>query len=291
MPALTDRTWLWFAAVFYFAGLVLGTLSILRQRRHSRAAMYFLISVGFCIQTFGLYLRGLAVKGCPIGNTFEIFQFTAWSATSLYLVIGATFRLSLLGYFTSCLAATLTLLSLAIPSFDAVRRISAFPNAWIEFHAALAIFSYGVFGLLALTSTMYLLQVYSLKNHRIRGLFSFLPSILDLDHINLRLLKAGFYLMTASLAVGSVYWLRDTSSVNAPKLIITLAIWLAYTVAFGLRILSRLVAKRLAWTCIILFVIALLSLGPVNSSRKPLTTEPAPHTVPRSPDAAPATHP
>jgi ABC-type uncharacterized transport system permease subunit len=288
MPALTDRTWLWFAAVFYFAGLVLGTLSVLRQRRHSRAAMFFLISVGFCIQTFGLYLRGLAVKGCPIGNTFEIFQFTAWSATSLYLVIGATFRLSLLGYFTSCLAATLTIVSLIVPSLDAVRRISAFPNAWIEFHAALAIFSYGVFALLALTSSMYLLQVYSLKNQRLSGLFSFLPSVLDLDHINVRLLKAGFYIMTASLAVGSVYWLRDTSSVNAPKLIITLAIWLAYTVAFGLRVLSLLVAKRFAWTCIFLFVAALLSLWPVNSSRKPLNVEPAPHTVPRFPDTTPS---
>jgi len=290
MPALTDRTWLWFAAVFYFAGLVLGTLSVLRQRHHSRAAMYFLISVGFCVQTFGLYLRGLAVKGCPIGNTFEIFQFTAWSATSLYLVIGATFRLSLLGYFTSCLAATMTVVSLVVPSFDAVRRMAAFPNAWIEFHAALAIFSYGVFALLALTSIMYLLQVYSLKNQRIRGLFSFLPSILDLDHINLRLLKAGVFLMTASLAVGSVYWLRDTSSVNAPKLIITLAVWLAYAVTYGLRVLSLLFAKRLAWTCIVLFAAALLSLWPVNSSRKPLAPlpEPAPHTIPRSATAAPS---
>jgi ABC-type uncharacterized transport system permease subunit len=286
MPALTDRTWLWFAAVFYFAGLVLGTLSILRQRHHSRAAMYFLISVGFCIQTFGLYLRGLAVKGCPIGNTFEIFQFTAWSATALYLVIGATFRLSLLGYFTSCLAATLTVLSLAFPSFDAVRRVGIFPNAWIEFHAALAIFSYGVFGLLALTAIMYLLQVYSLKNQRLSGLFSFLPSILDLDQINLRLLKAGLFLMTASLAVGSVYWLRDTSSVNAPKLIITIAVWLAYVVTYGLRLLNRLIAKRFAWTCIFFFVAALFSLWPVNSSRQPLAPEPAPHTVPRSPAAA-----
>jgi HemX protein len=287
MPTLTDRTWLWFAAVFYFAGFVLGTISVLRQRRHSRAAMYFLISLGFCVQTFGLYLRGLAVKGCPIGNTFEIFQFTAWSATSLYLVIGATFRLSLLGYFTSCLAATLTLLSLAVPSFDAVRRVAMFPNAWIEFHAALAIFSYGVFGLLALTATMYLLQVYSLKNHRLHGLFSFLPSVLDLDHINLRLLKAGLFLITASLAVGSVYWLRDTSSVNSPKLIATVAIWLAYATTYGLRIFSRLLAKRFAWTCILLFVAALITLPIVNSSRKPIA-EPAPHTVPRSPSSAPS---
>ena len=79
---LGDRTWMWLAAGCYLTGLVLGTLALLRDRRHSRLAMYAIIAAGFVLQTFGLYLRGLAVKGCPIGNMFEIFQFTAWSAIS-----------------------------------------------------------------------------------------------------------------------------------------------------------------------------------------------------------------
>jgi ABC-type uncharacterized transport system permease subunit len=233
--------------------------------------MYVIISAGFTLQTFGLYLRGLQVHGCPIGNTFEIFQFTAWSATALYLVIGATFRLSLLGYFTSCLAATLTTTSLLVPAWDATRRVNIFGgNTWIEFHAALALFSYGVFALLALTSSMYLLQVFSLQRRHLRGVFSFLPSIIDLDQISFRLLTAGVILMTASLSVGSVYWFRDTSTVEWAKLIITVPIWFAYAVVLVLRCRSILIAKRLAWTCIALFVAALLSLGPVNSSRKPL---------------------
>lgn len=278
MPPLTDRTWLWYAAALYLGGFVLGTIALLRERRHSRAWMYVFICAGFALQTYGLYLRGLAVKGCPIGNTFEIFQFTAWSATALYLVIGPTFRLSLLGYFTSCLTAALTVVSLAAPPWDAARRVGAFGgNAWIEFHAALAIFSYGVFGLLALTSIMYLLQVFSLKRIHLRGLFSFLPSILELDHINLRLLSAGVALMTASLAVGSVYWFRDTSTVELPKLTITVAVWLAYAVALALRFASLLLAKRLAWTCVALFAAALISLGPVNSSRKTLPPAQATH--------------
>jgi HemX protein len=271
MPSVSDRTWLWIASAFYLAGFVIGTIALLRERRHSRAIMYVIVSAGFTLQTFGLYLRGLAVKGCPIGNTFEIFQFTAWSATALYLVIGPTFRLSLLGYFTSCLTATLTLISLSVPAWDAALRVGIFGgNTWIEFHAALALFSYGVFGLLALTSIMYLLQVFSLKRHHLRGLFSFLPSIVDLDHINLRLLSAGVILMTASIGVGSVYWVQDTATVNMAKLITTIAVWLSYALTLGCRLGSVLVSKRLAWTCIILFAAALISLGPVSSSRKPL---------------------
>lgn len=276
MPPLTDRTWLWIASALYLTGFVLGTVSVVLERRVSRVLMYGLTLAGFGIQTLGLYIRGLAVHGCPLGNTFEFFQFTAWSATALYLVIGTTFRSSLLGFFTSSLSAVLTLVSLSVPAWDAVRMVNVFHgNSWIEFHAALALFSYGVFALLALTSTMYLLQLYSLQHRNIRGFFSFLPSILDLDHISLRLLSAGVILMSSSLAVGSVYWLRDTSSVGGGKLVTTVGIWVAYAAVLALRWRSLLIAKRLAWACIVLFAAALLSLWPVNSSRKPMPSKAA----------------
>lgn len=267
-----DRTWLWAASICYLAGFVLGTAALLRDRRHSHLAMYAIIVAGFVLQTLGLYLRGREIRGCPIGNTFEIFQFTAWSAITLYLVIGATFRVSLLGYFSTCLSAVLTLASLAVPAWDAVRRVNPFGGtAWIEFHAALALFSYGVFGLLALTSGMYLLQTYSLKYKHLRGLFSFLPSILELDHISVRLLTAGVVLMTWSLGVGAVHWLADLASVDPAKLLITSGIWFAYLLVMVLRLRRRLVSQRLAWTCLVLFAAALLSLGPVNASRHPVT--------------------
>ncbi len=270
MPDLTDRTWLWFAASAYLAGFALGTIALLRNRRHSHGWMYTIIATGFVAQTVGLYLRGLAVKGCPLGNTFEMFQFTAWSAISLYLMVGVVFRLSLLGYFTSMLTATLTFVSLAIPAWDATRRVGIFGgNAWIEFHAALALFSYGVFGLLALTSVMYLLRNYSLKHKQLSGMFAFLPSIRDLDHICLRLLIAGVALMSTSLAVGAVWWLREPPADNAVKVLATLAVWVAYASTLVLRLRGSLVAQRLAWTCTVLFAAALLSLGAVDSHRAP----------------------
>ena len=267
---LTDRSWLCLASVCYLAGLLLGTAALLRDRRQPRLTIYVLVAAGFLLQTLGLYLRGLAVKGCPIGNLFEIFQFTAWSAISLYLVVGPTFRLSLLGYFTSCLSTVLMLVSLAMPAWDATRHVAAFGgHAWVEFHAALALFSYGVFALLALTSAMYLLQTYSLKHKHLHGLFSFLPSIFELDLISVRLLVAGVVLMTWSLGIGAIHWVEDLSSVDTPKLV-TAGVWLAYLVALILRLRGRLVSQRLAWACVALFALALLSLGPVNASRHPV---------------------
>lgn len=268
MSSLNDRTWLWFAAACYLTGAALGTLSLIRERKHSRAAMYLILAGGYAFQTFGLYLRGRAVHGCPLGNTFELLQFTAWSAATLYLAIGPAFRLSLLGFCTALLSAALSLAALLVPTWDGALRTHVFGgNAWIEFHAALALFSYGVFGLLALVSAMYLIRNYGLKNKRVGGAFALLPSIRDLDHIGLRLLGAGVALLALSLAVGSVWWLRDPASVDVFKLVATLAVFLAYALALALRLSDRLVGRRWALACAGLFVAALLSIAPVSASR------------------------
>jgi ABC-type uncharacterized transport system permease subunit len=277
---LTDRSWLWLAAECYLVGLLLGTWFLLRRGRQSGGLINLVIAIGYLFQLIGLWLRGRAVGGCPLGNTFEIFQFTAWSAISLYLVVGVTFRLSLLGYFTSCLAATVTLVSLAIPAWDATRREHIFGgNPWIELHAAIALFSYGVFALLALTSVMFLLRNYSLKKKQPGGSFTFLPSIMDLDHMSLRLLVVGVTLLTVSLAVGAAYWLRDLQSVNPTKLVLTVAVWAAYAATLGLRLRGVLVARRFAWTGVILFAAALFSLWPVDASRH--TAPPPAHVATR----------
>jgi len=268
---MSDREWLWIAGECYLVGFLLGTWSLLRGGRPSTALVYGLIATGYLLQFLGLYLRGLAVGGCPLGNTFELFQFTAWSATTFYLVVGVSFRSSILGYFTACLSAVLTLASLAIPTWDAVRRSGLFgANRWVEFHAALALFSYGAFALLTLTAVMLLLRDHSLKHKHLDGWFSFLPSLIDLDQISRRLLAVGVGLMTASLAVGTVYWVSAPDTVNLAKLMVTLGVWGAYVVTLLLRAKEQLVSRRFAWVCIGVFALVLLSLGPVNSSRHAL---------------------
>ncbi len=268
LAAFTDRMWLWAAAALYFAGFAHGTIALLRQGKPSSGIAYALIAAGYVLQLIGLGIRGRAVGGCPLGNQFEIYQFTAWSAITLYLVVGATFRLSLLGYFTACLASTLTLISLGLPGWDATARTHIFGhNPWIELHAALAVFSYGVFGLLALTSIMFLLRNYSLKSKQLGGWFSFLPSIRDLDHMGVRLLGAGAAILGIALLVGSFHWLRDTAAVHSTKILVTLTVWSAAATAFGLRLRGVLLARRFAWTCLMLFIAAMLSLFVVERSR------------------------
>jgi len=270
-PLPTDRAFLWLGALLYLAGFGAGLLGLVRRSPAStpRAALNALLVAGWIAQMAGLYVRGLATGGCPLGNTFELVQFVAWSAMVLYFFVGTAFRVSLLGLFAAGYAAALAIISLLIPAWDAVHGQKIFgSNPWIELHAALAVFSYGVFGLLALTSVMTLLQNWSLKHKRLTGLFWFLPSVVQLDQINTRLLALGVLLLTVSLGVGAVWWVRDTASVNLPKLVVTVGVWAVYLAVLLLRWRSRLVSVRFAWVCLVMFILALLSLGPVNSSRR-----------------------
>ena len=266
----TDRFCLWLGALLYLAGFASGCLALIRksQTGGGRTILNTLLAGGFFFQVTGLYIRGMATGGCPLGNPFELFQFVAWSAMVLYFVVGPAFRVSLLGLFTAGYAAGLALLSLLIPEWDAVRGQKIFGNnPWIELHAALAVFSYGVFGILALTSFMHLLQNWSLKNKRLDGLFWFLPSVVQLDQINRRLLLAGVTLLTIALGVGARYWVTAPDSVNVAKLLITVGVWFTYLLVLVLRWCGRLVSTRFTWTCIVLFLAAMMSLGPVNANR------------------------
>ena len=266
----TDRALLWLGALLYLAGFITGLGGLTRRQpaTGSRRLLNALLVGGWICQMAGLYVRGQAAGGCPLGNTFEIVQFVAWSAMVLYFFVGPIFRGSLLGLFTAGYAAALALISLLISPWDAIHGQKIFGNnPWIELHAALAVFSYGVFGLLALTSLMHLLQNWSLKHKRLNGLFWFLPSVVQLDQINFRLLGLGVLLLTFSLGVGAVWWLRDTASVDLPKLTVTLGVWFTYLVVGLLRWRTKLVSVRFAWVCLVMFFLALLSLGPVNSSR------------------------
>ncbi len=266
----TDRALLWLGALFYLAGFLTGLLALLRKSNSSgsRTVLNSLLVAGWVFQMAGLYVRGLATGGCPLGNIFEVIQFVAWSAMVLYFFVGTAFRVSLLGLFTAGYAALLALASLLVPRWDAVHGQKIFgSNPWIELHAALAVFSYGVFGLLALTSLMHLLQNWSLKHKRLNGLFWFLPSVVQLDQINLRMLMLGVLLLTVSLGLGAVWWVQDTASVNTPKLLVTVGVWAVYLAVLLLRWRAKLVSVRFAWVCLVMFFLALLSLGPVNSSR------------------------
>ena len=267
--AMTDRTAFAIGAAIYGAAFLFGLLMIRLQKSYSRAAMVSLLTGGFLLQTLGMNLRGAEIKACPLGNTFEIAQFIAWSLVLIFFIIGPVFRLRLLGFFTAGLATLLSAGSFLVRAWDSPYPPGIFgDNHWIELHAALAIFSYGVFAILALVSSMFLIQQHGLKTKQFGGVYQFLPSVQQLDIMAKRLLLTGLIVLTAALAFGTVFWIENPDLVPIFKLGATCLIWLGYGIVVVLRVQKKLVTRQHALASITLFLLAMASLWPVQSARE-----------------------
>ncbi len=277
---LTDRTAIAIGAGFYTTGLLYGAWSLLFRRRHSRIGGYALMALGWLVHTYGLFLRGQSTNSCPVGNRFEILQFVAWSCTLLYLIVGPAFRTSLFGFFSAGMAVLLGVLSIAVPAWDSAARLRPFgADPWVAVHASIALFGYGVFALLALTSLMYLIQHRNLRRKRLDHAAPLLPSIVDLDQINLRLLAAGVALLTIAIAIAGSNWHGQPGVVAPAKLFATVTVWLCYAFALVQRLRQRCIAERFARVGLLLFLAPLLSLWVVIGPPGATPAAPPPQPV------------
>lgn len=266
--AMTDRTAFGVGAAIYLAAFLFGGVMLLLKKPYPRAAMFALLTGGFLMQTLGLNLRGAEIKACPLGNIFEIGQFIAWSLVLLYFIIGPIFRLRLLGFFAAGLTTLIAGGSLLVPAWDKAYPPGIFGgNPWIELHAALAIFSYGVFAIVALVSAMFLIQQHGLKKKQFNGIYAYLPSVQQLDLMAKRLMITGVTVLTAALIFGAVFWINNPDLVPLFKLGVTCLIWFGYLIVVVLRLQKKLVTRRHAIAAIVLFLLAIASLWPVQSAR------------------------
>jgi ABC-type uncharacterized transport system permease subunit len=256
------------AAICYCIAAIYGLLGLLRPERFRGFTVELILFLGFILQTTALFQRSIQTHSCPIGNPFETVQFMTWSMMFLNIIIGKTFRHSVLGVFTGTSAAILSVIALNVNSWDYLSKDRLFGgNPWIEAHASLAMCSYGFFLMLALTSIMYLLQNYGLKHKRFLPFLDLLPSIYKLERINFRLLLCGNLVYTTSLLIGGIFWYNNPDHILFWKIFFAVSAWLGYTLLLFLRGLDKILARRMAWACIFLCIWALLTLWPVELNR------------------------
>ncbi len=266
----TDHSLFWIGTVLYVLSFLFALVSISSEQRLIRSVFMTLLVGGFIFQSMGLYFRGIEEHAFPLTNPFEILQVLAWSGVCLNLILRPLFRLNLLNFFSAGLATLLGAASLANPDWD----YTAIPthigtNPWVGFHAVLAVFSYGVFGVLAITSLMYLIQNYGLNQHKAGGIFSLLPAIRQLEDINSKLIVLGVSVLTVAVAIGCLNWIALPGTIGVLKLIVAIAVWAAYLTLLFLRNTNRLIASPFARACVILFAVALLSLWPLMRRTAP----------------------
>jgi ABC-type uncharacterized transport system permease subunit len=221
-----------------------------------------LVSVGWLLHAYALYLRAGVLQRCPITNPFETIMFITWAVVLCYLLFGMTWRVSFLGPFALPLVIALCTFGL-FPGLDRGRADELQRSVWLSMHATLSLLAYGVWGLAGVTGAMYLLQERQLKTRRLRRLFLRLPAIERLDRINYRLLVVGLALLAVGMAFGFVVGVEFMKK-DVPKTLWSFLVWAIYGGLAAAHATARLRGRKIAFGSVVAFLLLLATFGTVN---------------------------
>jgi HemX protein len=258
-----DRSALVVSTLFFLAGFVLSVQNLrARVYRPSRWSFFAALG-GFLVQTLWLSQRGQELGRCPLTSLFDVLVFLGWSVTLLYLLTGATYRMSLLGVFSSPLVFLLQTVALLLPHQPVVKS-PAPVNSWLELHAAVSVVAYGAFTLAGIAGVTLLVQERQLKTRKLHSFFYHFPPIHDLAAANRRLVYIGFTLLSVGLVAG----LRQGIAHVGLLRVVSIGLWLLYaflSMALGSR---RISPQRAAWLASGAFAILLLTVWAVQLASK-----------------------
>ena len=273
--ALSEKFLFSAAALLFGIGFLYNYFQLKSKDSYSHTLTYLFLLFGFVLQSIALYMRALVIHACPLGNTFEILQFIIWSLVLLFLLIRPVIKIKALGLFIIFIAGLASTFSLSIPSLDSsyLNSLEA-SNPFIELHASLAIFSYAIYMLLAIVSCMLLIQQWGLKKQRFQGLFRYLHAVQKLDSIANVLVWIASLTLFVGILFGSFYWNENPETVPLFKLLLTTFILTLYCLVGVLKYLNKITPQKQAIAYIVLFSLAILSLGAVQADKPEMPSPP-----------------
>ena len=254
-----DRTALVASTICFLAGFALSVQALRVRAQGPSSATLWVTLGGFVLQTVWLYQRGEVLGRCPLTSLFDVLVFLGWSVALLYLATGTTYRLSLLGVFTSPLVFLLQGTALFLPIPPGMKAVQPV-NSWLELHAAVSVVAYGAFALAGIAGATLLVQERQLKTRKLHSFFYRFPSIHDLAAANRRLVYIGFALLSVGLFAGISQGVAHVSFLR----FVSLGIWVLYLflcVALGWR---RISPTRAAWLASGAFLVLLTTVWAVQ---------------------------
>jgi HemX protein len=191
-----------------------------------------------------------------------VLIFLSWSMVLFYLLIGPTYRLSLLGFFTAPAVFVFQLIALLAPASTPHNVAKIAPNPYMELHAAVSIIAYGAFALAGVAGVMYLVQERQLKSHHLTSIFHALPPIRDLAFANRRLIFTGFALLTVGIA--AAFGIPGILQTHLVKISWSFGVWLLYGLILSAEWWHRISARRGAWLSVAAFGLVLCTLWGID---------------------------
>ncbi len=219
-----------------------------------------LAALGFVCHTVALAMRIRASGYVPFTHFHEAVSFFSWAIVLVFFWVELRYRIHILGSFILPLAFLSLISASALP--NEVRNLDVtLKSAWLGVHTTLSLLGLVAFAIAFVAGVMYLLQDRFLKSKQFGPLYDKLPPLDLLDQWNQRAILAGFPLLTVGMISGAMwsqyaagtFWTLDN-----PKQLLAIGIWLFYLIVLHGRVTVGWRAKRAAHLAIIGFAGALL---------------------------------
>jgi ABC-type uncharacterized transport system permease subunit len=254
-----DRWFLIASTLLAVIGGGWGMLAVHRGTR-SRWTVLWMAAVLLCQVGF-LAQRGQLRGACPLQDLGEILVFLAWAMTVFYMLIGSTYRLSLLGVFTAPLVVALQGSALLFGWLAPAPKYVGETSLFHALHSATSVLAYGALGLAGIAGTMFLVLDRQLKEQVLRsGLFRNLPPARNLLVSMERLLWLGTGLLTVGIVAG---FLMPTTTTAHVHFFVAMAVWAAYAGLLAVKSWRGLTGRKLALFAVGIFVLSLLVFASV----------------------------
>ena len=247
-----ERWILVLATVLAAIGGGMGMHAVWRGHR-SRWTTVWMTGAFLCQFVF-LWLRGQERGACPLRELGETLVFLAWSLSLFYLIVGHTYRVSLLGVFSAPVVVVFLCAALVPGSVTPHPERSTGVSPWLEAHAAMSVLSYGALALAAVAGVMFLVLDRQLKEQHLgSGLFRNLPPVRSLLVSLTRLLRLGVLLLTVGLGCGAMTMHFGAPGKVPAHFLVAVATWAGYLILLGVQHLRGLAGRRVALAAVLLF--------------------------------------
>ena len=193
----------------------------------------------------------------PVEN-HETLSFFGLLFALAFLLIFWLYRTPALGIFLLPLAALAGLIPAFKPGVESA-TLPGLHTGWLYLHIGLLLAAYAALFVSLVASILYLVQERRLKQKSRNAASIKLPPLETLDRIALRALLAGLPCMTAGLLIGSLLAAITVGAAyfSDPKILLALAMWLAYIGMIYIRRHSGLRGRRAVYLSSFVFVVIL----------------------------------
>lgn len=245
--------------VLYFVATVSFLAYLLRRSEALSKVSLAITAAGFISHTIGLVIRMVDVSSSAPPSFSDALSFFSWMIILVFVVVEFRHQIHVLGSFMVPLALVSLVSSAALP--ETVPTLQpVFKTLW--FHVTLSMLGTVGFTVAFVAGVMYLIQDRLLKSKQFNVLYSKLPALDFLDHLNQQSIVLGFPLLTLGIVTGAISaeFARGSYVSWNPEQTWALVTWVFYFVVLLGRLTVGWRAKRAAYLTVIGFACVVLTL-------------------------------